>query len=335
MLRALALLIPLAAACAVDLDATSIETQAAKCTPHKCGLNSSFIGILPFNELHPDPNETTPEGLKVVSFKTSKGIPMNLVVHRSELKGRIPGGYVVGDDLVGSILVVQHEPTELQYEVSILELGQFPYFENGEGKMPTYRLGFRASGETGGFRKTCNNPFLTDGIHQFSVFFTGDRYDTNIGEVTAIGADALPWINIACVGDVKQKVLMIRHAEAALAPGFETSQDQRTAAVRMFRADYCGDGRPYTLPNTPLDWENVGGDNGPWNVLNVDLASANIEAIWDETGAICLRKMRHPELGPVKCKQTGFGWATGVPECTDYQINHWREIGGAFITALP
>jgi hypothetical protein len=67
------------------------------------------------------------------------------------------------------------------------------------------------------------------------------------------------------------------------------------AAVRVVRADYCGDGQSWTTPGTPLQLQDV------WGVNSFSAASASNEAVWGEAGALCLNQARVLGQGPVSC----------------------------------
>ena len=63
------------------------------------------------------------------------------------------------------------------------------------------------------------------------------------------------------------------------------------ACTRMMRADYCGDGTPHTVDGTAINfYDDVGvrGDAAPWD----------LEAEWDEAGALCADTTRIARLAP-------------------------------------
>lgn len=58
---------------------------------------------------------------------------------------------------------------------------------------------------------------------------------------------------IACLSGAMGKA-----ASLGYVPGETVTTDEYEASVRMLRADYCGDGRSYTLPGTPLlYWDSL------------------------------------------------------------------------------
>jgi hypothetical protein len=59
----------------------------------------------------------------------------------------------------------------------------------------------------------------------------------------------------------------------------------------MLRADYCGDGRPHTRDETLVDVYDTLGIQSPQAQSGL-----TFEAAWTAAGAVCVRKMRIPEL---------------------------------------
>lgn len=91
-------------------------------------------------------------------------------------------------------------------------------------------------------------------------------------------------------------------------------KDHHQACTRMLRADYCGDGVSFTENGTLLDI---------FDYLSPPVAlreeSWDIEARWLTTGALCLSKPRHPELGFTgKCKDSR-GKERTLRSCSPYE----------------
>ncbi len=83
------------------------------------------------------------------------------------------------------------------------------------------------------------------------------------------------------------------------------------ACTRMMRADYCGDGTPHTVDGTAVNfYDDVGirGDFEPWD----------LEAEWDESGALCADTARIARLAPACLPALEF------PDCGTFE-------GGALI----
>jgi hypothetical protein len=315
------------AGCVTDLETSQTE-QGLGCTKYICGNNSPILGGLPFFEL--DETGVTPapdSGLRIVGF-WKWGFPLAVDVSGARLTGITAWGATVqGNGLVGAVLHVQNAQG-VTYRISIDSVTVppvQPYWELGaDGTMlESYGLSYTVLGQAGRPRRVCpiqapTTEWTTPPYH--ALIFQGDRIDADTGRVVATGAAAGPWFNVACAGDVLAKLLVIRHAEAAQDAAHTTSPLQRTAAIRMFRADYCSDG-PNTALGVPLDWANVGG----WNVLGQAATEDNVEAVWRGHGAVCLTNPRYIDLDDVTCD---------LDPCTEDQIDNWQDYGD-FITINP
>jgi hypothetical protein len=328
----------LALLCGVGLALTSacveeaVESQivlSASCTKFLCGPNSPILGGLPFFQLDQTGMTPAPErGLRIVSF--SKGIlPLKVDVQGAQLRGRFGNILLTGDQLVGAKLVVENDEG-LTYRIELEQRAQMqPYWEAGNDGtlLESWELSWTQLPDNGAvarrmcpiLRSSADSSFQTPPYH--ALIFRGDRYDGETGDVIATGDDAGPWFNIACAGDALAKILIIRHAEAAHSAAFPTSAAQREAALRMFRADYCGIGEPNTELGTPIDWANAGG----WNTLGQPPTLDNVEAIWTEDGAFCVLNPRVIAIGDLSCD---------IPTCTQEHIDNWTQYGD-LITINP
>lgn len=304
----------------------SETSQAASCTKLICGSNSPIIGGLPFYQL--DQTGTTPapeSGLRIVSFKNG-WLPLQLKVQGARLQGRFANFIVLqGNQLVGATLVVEDEEGN-EYEINFEARDQTQrYWEDGDDGTLLESWLLTSNPVLYPTRKLRICPIATQSSDPLfsapayhALIFRGDRYDAVSGEVIATGEDAGPWFNVACAGDVLSKLLIIRHAEAAQDAGHQTSLGQRTAAMKMFSADYCGTG-PNTELGIQLDWANVGG----WNYLDKMPSIANIEAIWNAGGAVCVNNPRLIPYEDMPCV---------LPKCET--MKSWQDVGD-LITILP
>ena len=329
MMMRLAPTILLLAACATDAPEESATTQSVGCGKFLCGSNSPHAGALEFYELALDGTPAPENQLSITSFKDKFGVPMTIDVAGFRLRGIKPGNVIVGGQgLVGAKLVIGSTLVAVDYEVTIDSVvSTQKYYELGDDMittLPSYGMTIRDLTNGGRPQRLCPLPHNDSQTYQAgpydALIYRGDRYDRTTGEVYATGAASGRWFNIACAGDSLSKILITRHAEAASDALHVTTANQRTAMVRMFRADYCGDAIPHTVLGTPLDWANAGG----WNFILAPLTSTNIEAIWNHAGAVCLS---HPRLPP------GPLWCT-PPPCTAAQIANWK-LHGDLVSALP
>jgi hypothetical protein len=67
--------------------------------------------------------------------------------------------------------------------------------------------------------------------------------------------------------------------------------DVYQACTRMLRADYCGDGRPHTRDGTLVNVYDTLGIQSPQAQSEL-----TFEAAWTAGGAVCVRKVRIPEV---------------------------------------
>jgi hypothetical protein len=81
------------------------------------------------------------------------------------------------------------------------------------------------------------------------------------------------------------------------------------AGIQMKRASYCADGQHYTKAGTKIE---VSDGAGIRNEVLYSWQDPSIEAYWLPSGASCLGKMRHPELG-----FDGFCNGQKLPACPD------------------
>jgi hypothetical protein len=324
VLRPLTVSILFTASCAVEHD-TSLTTSALACSQWVCGENGPQCGGTPMDELHP--TETSPDGFRILTFTKDDGTPMKVRVVGAELTGTsmIDGSEVKGDDLHSSRLQVEDTVNDQTYDVTLVGIDDVDYYEDGKdhGGVQSYKFEYTVPGSVTP-RLLCptDEAKYWGGAPHHAVIFGGDRFDKAKGTITAVGGAAGDWFNIACIGDAKSKLLIMGHAEAALEDGLVTAQRNRIAALRMLRADYCGTGVPHTIAGVDLDWKNRGG----WMYLDQAPNKANIEAIWNHTGALCITNPRHEPLAALECVK---------PKCSDKDIANWKLLGGTMMTIIP
>jgi hypothetical protein len=98
-------------------------------------------------------------------------------------------------------------------------------------------------------------------------------------------------------------------------PAWEVGNEDFTTAVRMVRADYCGDGGSWTTKGNKLQVSDV------WGYNSFAAVNGATEAMWGEKGALCLDTPR---------------W-TGTVKYTDVKCNGalLKPCGGATLTSYP
>src|SRR6266545_1393343 len=79
-------------------------------------------------------------------------------------------------------------------------------------------------------------------------------------------------------------------------------RNHHQACTRMIRADYCGDGMPWTRDGTPINlYDNIG--------IQLDAESWRIDGEWLPGGARCIEKLRDFQDGKPSC------WELKKGEC--------------------
>jgi hypothetical protein len=135
--------------------------------------------------------------------------------------------------------------------------------------------------------------------------------------------DAITW---ACRGAAIAKGI-----EWGYRPWVSTAmEDAHQAAVRMIRADYCGDGTTHTTNGNAIDVADK------WNIQVSD-TTWDVEAKWGPDGAVCLntpRKLQHSRAS-IPC-------AASLPYCTSNGLSNGSpntnpsQYGGLLMTrAVP
>ncbi len=136
-------------------------------------------------------------------------------------------------------------------------------------------------------------------------------------------ADGLTW---ACRGAALAKAV-----EWGYRPWVSSAmEDAHEAAVRMIRADYCGDGVTHTTNGNPIDVSDK------WAIQTPD-TTWQVEAKWGPNGAVCLntpRKLQWPRSS-IPC-------AASLPYCTSNGLSNGTpntspsQYGGLLMTqAVP
>jgi hypothetical protein len=205
------------------------------------------------------------------------------------------GTTLTGGAVLGLVLHVEHK-SGTAYWIRIADIGRTPYWARPRGVTywaTTYVLQWTASKVAPGTKQVwdnvCSNPVADDaenlGMNAFhSVVFEGDRISGEKKLVYAIDTD---WFNIGCAGHALAKQHLTGHTEGAATAvaAFATTIDERTTALKMFAADYCGTGTAFTVAGTPLEWR----DHRGW--MNYS-GPVKLESRWSPTGATCIEETR-------------------------------------------
>lgn len=125
--------------------------------------------------------------------------------------------------------------------------------------------------------------------------------------------DQLGWMTWACMGNAAAKMKLMSYGRYTnFDQGYPATEAQRRATIRMLTADYCGQGVSFTAQGTLLDWQNAIGTVTPEH--DPDPSWENVEAIWDEDGALCLSTPRLATLSEVEV------YCDLPPECDESML---------------
>jgi len=165
------------------------------------------------------------------------------------------------------------------------------------------------------------------------VVFSGDRYEADRKTVKT-GKDAGEWINIACDGSAPMKLHANRHTSDSGDSPYIATNAERQAMLKMYVADYCGEGEEHTVNGHPLEIINdkswapslspgfvIKGKNQFLGLTSVE----SVEAVWDADGALCLDEPRYAKKGDIKCE---------LKSCFDWPNKSWKSHG-SLLTGNP
>ncbi len=312
-----------------DVEDEGQVDQALSCPAWGCGTNSPIVGDgLMFDELDSSGVTANRGGLKIVGAKLYDGTPVKVKAERQSLVAYsvFTGRRYVDSQLTGMIITLRH-PTNGDYEILIEKFyAQNLWFWSGIAEtVPAYEMKTRKVGTTYFKESVCKGDALTTdphwtGIEHAAIVFQGDRYDPVAKKVWETSSTD-PWFNIACAGTTPAKLHLMRHTRAGSyrADGtvaYDTTVAERQAMLKMFVADYCGNGTSFTVDGQPLAYN----DSNGWYREYTGYAAQ--EALWSDSGAICLdwvRRETEYTLYDVyaKCGRT-------LPSCGSFSWPPWQ-----------
>ncbi len=256
-----------------------------------------------------DPTGEVLNRVELLSVEIDDGGPQELDletlhVENGELRGSISGVEYLATDFVGSIWLFDVDGTVV--DVTLAEvtnagvqgydpqmdserlLYRFEYDDPNDGtssKVPTCEL----DPDDGGVWMVLHNDFIIDQL-------TGEVVDRDNTVV------------FACLSSAMGKPARYNLAPGNPNPiGFDDLSDYQ-AAVRMYRADYCGDGGSYTLPGKSITFRDYMGLND--HVANPGWVT---ESQWSSEGALCVNKIR--STNATLTEPLGCDDGTTIPLC--------------------
>lgn len=290
---AIAIALTATTACYSQADFVGDTRQASVCPEDECGGNAATAGHLRIGEVHIDTNTNTglenTWGVKLIDFKAPNNAPgYSIRVNRGSFIARRGQTRLAGQDLIGSQLRFQDAEGNIS-AVDIIDVDTVQSWTASNYTIKRYKLALHLLADDS-HTSICEDAVDLDNDAAWAVLISGERYDWPGKAVSATGAQASGWFNIACSGNGLYKVkLMGYDARPPQTSSYSTTADERQAALKMLTADYCGSGTSFTETGWPLTWHNTDG----WS-YNSDSDSDPLEALWDADGVVCLDA---PRLG--------------------------------------
>jgi hypothetical protein len=313
-----------------DPVARYVDPGDPTCPYWGCGANSATVGDgLIFDELDSSGVSPNRGGLYLVGAKLASGTPVKVRVYRHWLYAVDGTGEQYWDSQLDNMIITLKHPTYGVYEVLVVathtQPGTLKFWVGDADVVPNYELRTRKLGESKFVQFACRSELTGDPgwnseVHR-AIVFQWDRYDAESKKVRETATDD-PWFNLACAGTAPAKMHLMRHtrAGAANAYGAEpylTPVAQRQALLKMFTADYCGNGHTFTVDGTPLSYQ----DRNHWkSVLG---AVDTEESLWKDGGATCLSTPRYVSRALVEsvcghtlpsCGTVTAGWESSAYE---------------------
>ena len=259
------------------------EGNGHGCPPQECGVNGVYLAETHFGPLRLDgtPNARS---FAIVDFVDRSGRSLALDVRAGFLVGlaRESGDMLVHGDAVAGSEIVLVDAAHREWTLTVHSLVALPHTSDEPGSVPGYRISAR--GPTGAVGKA--TPLCRDG--ESALLIAGQE---SRDPVTLTAHDAgHRSFTLACTDHLLGKARRMSY-DPDRAPDHprSTTSGQRTATLRMLRADYCGTGQSFTRPGVPVKWQNRAG----WMPYGRAPAAHLVAAAWDRHGATC---MNHPRL---------------------------------------
>jgi len=287
--------------------------------PLVCPGNSDLMGVLGPYELDATGTTDSQRGFRIIGMTHGGQTVTALDVGGASVRVTRAAGIFTGPGVLGLTLRLRHSKgREFDLVIDDYLTSKVPYYAGGSPDIDGYHVSYTEVG-THDTRNLC--PYATavdDGfVGTWAVFWKGDRFDPDTGQIFASGAGVGSWFNLSCAGEAPIKMLRARTggAVAPLSP-----VDQRQATLNMFTASYCGPGgKRYTELGQAIAWSDLSGPS--------QMGAASVEAIWDEDGAVCLDEPRLFDLDEIAC-------GNPIPKCTAAEVGQW-QLSGWLLSGNP
>jgi hypothetical protein len=299
-MKCLPVVLVLVCSCVVpdpDVEEVAVEEQNVlgtkpNCDETGCGMNSPYLDTYGFHFLYQD-GSINPQGFRITAFERF-GTPLTLKVVDGRITGIDASNVVYAETtLNGAKFHISYNGTPMfRIMINGYET-MFSWAENARGqrmRVRTYRFKWETVSDPNKFYDLCSNPGVDETLgmnEHHTLVFEGDVIDANAKKVLPTINNNV--INFGCAGGTLAKQHLTGHTEVAARQGFVTTYDERTTNLKMLSADYCGNGKAFTIGGQPLQWS----DHRSWVDVVPPLGGSVVrEALWSTAGAVCLNKPR-------------------------------------------
>lgn len=295
---------------------TGADSNGGGCAPEECGTNGAILADRRFSPIDLDGGDNGSD-LFLIGALTATGDELAIDVVDSHFVGRSweHGAITARDsELLGTRILVTRrtESEDSEWILSIHEVTTLSYLSDESGAIPGYRMTYAPASEPENQQDMC-----ADGAPVTLV--TGERYDAASLAIDATASGR--WLELACPDHLLGKAKRMSY-DPSKPEGhrYYTTPAQRRATLAMLAADYCGDGQRFTTPGTPLSWRN----RADWMVVgSAPAEGSQLEAGWDQFGAVCLNTPRRSDVYPRADIEAACG--RFIPACTPelLQASEW------------
>ena len=301
------------------------DNRYANCPIWQCGVNSAEVNELTVGELHMRAGENTGEinqwNAQMISFTAPDGsADYVLSFENGRLSATDGATTLTGEDLVDSRILIRNAEDCTETDLRIHQFGQATSWTDPSFTVDRYIFAYD-DGVAPIEVPVCKEALELPDEGAWAVLVSGERYTWDEKTVLATGAQATGWFNIACHGNALYKMKLMGYDPQPTEDNpHVTTPEQRQSAIKMVTGDYCGTGTSYTETGTPLRWVNTEG----WseNVENFEVPfdplNSQLEALWNEDGALCLDNLRRPDVEYADVIEECSNAGKDLGACVDY-----------------
>jgi hypothetical protein len=318
---------------------TTESAITGECPDIHCGTNSPIIEGLGFHELNIDHLQNL-QGLSIVTVDPPSGYTGHFEIRVVDGEIKLDQGALTlgGHDVQGATIELSSASTGHRIMLQIAEVkdvSSWATLPTGSGtpiRPAMIAYVFSYVGPDGHDAKLC----VPDASYTQADALWLDRYDAVLFEGERIYPSSRlidpvlnsHWFNIGCAGSALSKMALNGHTQAAQSFGFRTTILERQAILKMFSADYCGRGTPFTVPGQPLEWKD---DHNTLAYLHTPTSVLQLESRWNQDGAVCMNTPRLKAHPPTGSGSVDFGAAIlaeciarhhSLPSCSDSNVDH-------------